>query len=178
MNAPAGLRPVVVLIGPPGSGKSSVAARLGERLGLDVLDTDEVLAQRAGMSIGEYFVDVGEAAFHTAEAKVVARAFAGAGGPGVVALGSGAVEGATERLRSYAAAGGIVVFLDVSLSAGVPRVGLNAPRSARVGNVRAQLAVLAAARRPVYLGCATMTIDTSDASVDEVTDQVLAALGS
>lgn len=161
--------PVLVLVGPPGAGKTSVGERLAARLGVPVTDTDAVLAEQAGRSVAELFIDVGEERFRELESAVVADAFAR---PGVLVLGSGAVEGATALLERYRAQGGTVVFLDVSLSAGMPRVGLNAPRTVTLGSPRAQFSSMAQQRRPLYAGHATAVIDTSGLGVDEVVDRV------
>ncbi|MFH5823256.1 shikimate kinase [Georgenia sp. AZ-5] len=166
-------RPAVVLVGPPGAGKSTVAALVAQRLGAAVTDTDALLAERAGRSVGELFVDVGEEVFRDLEQAAVAEAFAR---PGVVALGSGAVERGAALLAEYREAGGAVVFLDVSLAAGVPRVGLNAPRAVNLGSPRAQFSSMAAQRRPLYAAAATAVVDTSELTPDEVADAVLSQL--
>ncbi|GAA4424371.1 shikimate kinase AroK [Georgenia halophila] len=171
--------PVLVLVGPPGAGKSTVGRRAAERLGVGFVDTDELMAEQAGVPIGELIVDLGEEEFRAREAEAVAGVLAsgaGAGAGEVVALGSGAVPAATADLERCTAAGTVVVFLDVSLSAGVPRVGLNAPRSVALGSARGQFAAMARERRPGYTAVATHTVDTSERDVDEVVDAVLALL--
>ena len=113
--------------------------------------------------MGELFVDVGEERFRDLEDAVVAEALTA---PGVLALGSGAVEHAAPALERYRADGGTVVFLDVSLAAGMPRVGLNAPRSVTLGSPRALFSSMAAQRRPVYEAVASTVVDTSDLTVE------------
>jgi shikimate kinase len=179
MSTPTGSRPepqsdgtdapTLVLVGPPGAGKSTVGERLAARLGAAVTDTDAVLAEEAGRSIGELFIDVGEERFRELENAVVAQAFAR---PGILVLGSGAVEGASTLLGQFRAQGGTVVFLDVSLAAGMPRVGLNAPRTVTLGSPRAQFSSMAEQRRPLYAQHAAAVVDTSRLSIDEVVDQV------
>jgi shikimate kinase len=165
--------PSLVLLGAPGAGKSTVGALLAERLGVELLDTDDLLAARVGTDVGEFFLDVGEERFREVEAEVAAAAL---GRPGVVALGGGAVPGVAQRLEAYRADGGTVVFLDVSLAAAMPRVGLNAPRAVVVGSPRAQYATMANARRPVYAAAADAVVDTSSLSPTEVAEAVLAVL--
>ena len=166
--------PRVVLVGPPGAGKSTVGAVVAERLGVPFVDTDGLLAERGGAPVGDLIIDLGEDGFRTLEREVVADAL---GTDGVLALGSGAVEEAVPLLERYLAAGGTVVLLDVSMSVGVPRVGLNAPRSVALGSARAQFAAMAAARRPVYERVAATVVDTSTLTVGEVAERVLAAIG-
>lgn len=81
--------PVVVLVGPPGSGKSTVGRVLADRLGLAFRDTDADIEQLAGKPIPEIFVDEGEPHFRELEVRAV-RAAAETH-PGVLALGGGAV---------------------------------------------------------------------------------------
>lgn len=164
---------MLVLIGPPGAGKSTVGTLLAARLGVPFTDTDDLVAQRAGTSVGELLIDAGEARFREMEAEAVAEALTR---PGVLALGGGAVEGATDLLDRYRADGGRVVFLDVTLAAGMPRVGLNAPRSTTFGSPRAQFSTMAAQRRPAYEAAATGSVDTSDLTPEQVVEQVHALL--
>lgn len=81
------VRPTVVLIGPPGAGKSTVGARLAQKLGTEFVDTDALVEQTDGRTISDIFVEDGEPAFRRMEADAVARALDGVG---VVALGGGA----------------------------------------------------------------------------------------
>jgi len=64
----------IVLIGMPGSGKSSVGARLAELTGREAVDLDALIAAKAGMSIPEIFAGQGEAAFRALEREVTAEA--------------------------------------------------------------------------------------------------------
>ena len=64
----------IVLIGMPGSGKSSVGARLAELTGREAVDLDALIAEKAGMSIPEIFAGQGETAFRTLEREVTAEA--------------------------------------------------------------------------------------------------------
>jgi shikimate kinase len=157
------LGPRVVLVGPPGAGKSSVGRKLAERLRLSFCDTDEVVAERAGKPVADIFVDDGEAAFRALERDVVAESLATCSG--VLSLGGGAVLASeTRALLSHH----LVVFLDVGLSAAAARIGLGAGRPLLLGNVRGQLKALLDARRPVYVDIATSRVLTDDRTVDEV----------
>lgn len=168
--------PRVVLVGPPGAGKSSVARELGARLGLAVRDTDDDVEAVAGKPIAEVFVDDGEPAFRALERAAVARALAEH--DGVLALGGGAVlDGATQAaLEAYRAAGGMVVFLDVSLQAAAPRVGFNRSRPLLLGNPRARWQALMDERRPVYEAVSTACVLTDERTPAEVAGLVLKAL--
>lgn len=174
---PHNVMPRVVLAGPPGSGKSTVAAALGAATGWSVRDTDADVEARAGKPISDIFLDDGEPAFRALEREAVALAVTEH--DGVVALGGGAVLApeTQEVLASYAAAGGTVVFLDVSLAQAAPRVGFNVSRPLLLGNPRAQWQQLMTARRPVYEKVATLRVDTDELTPDGVAATILAALG-
>jgi len=165
------MSPVVVLIGPPGAGKSTVAAVLAERLGVPVRDTDADVEATAGKPIGDIFVDDGEPAFRELERAAVLAALAEHAG--VLALGGGAV---LNPLMEQALAGVPVVFLDVQITDAARRVGLNRDRPLLVGNPRAQWIKLMESRRPVYERAATVTVATDGITPEEVADQVIEAL--
>ncbi|WP_309134415.1 shikimate kinase [Cellulomonas sp.] len=169
-------RPRAVLVGPPGAGKSTVAAALARRWEVDVRDTDADVEQTAGKPIGEIFVDDGEPAFRALERDAVLAALAEHAG--VLALGGGAVLHPDTRaaLAAYRAGGGVVVFLDVSLAHAAPRVGLNRSRPLLLGNPRAQWQALMDARRPVYEEVASVRVLTDGLRPGDVAAAVEAAL--
>lgn len=159
---PSSSGPVVVLVGPPGAGKSTVGGHLAAELGLVLRDTDADVERAAGKSVAEVFVDDGEPRFRELEREAVVVALAEH--DGVLALGGGAVmDPLTEdALLAYRAAGGVVVFLDVSLASASPRVGLNQSRPLLLGNPRKQWLELMEARRGVYERVADHTVLTDD----------------
>ncbi len=174
--AAAPARPLVVLVGPPGAGKSSVARELGALLGAGVRDTDADVEATAGKSITDVFVEDGEPAFRAMERAAVLRALTEH--DGVLALGGGAVLDADVRaaLTAHRAAGGLVVFLDVSLTAAAPRVGFNRSRPLLLGNPRARWQALMDARRPVYEAVSGARVATDDLTPGEVAGAVAALL--
>lgn len=164
-------RPVVVLVGPPGAGKSSVGQAVAEALGTSFRDTDDDVAAAAGKTISEIFVDDGEPAFRSAERSAVAAALAEH--DGVLALGGGAV--VDEKTRAMLA-GHAVVFLDASLSVAVDRVGLARDRPLLLGSPRSQLKQLMDARRPLYEQVCVATVDTSEKTVRQAAEAIVSAL--
>jgi shikimate kinase len=162
------MAPVVVLIGSPGAGKTSVGRRVADALGVPFVDTDTLVEAQAGMSVSDIFVSLGEDEFRRLEAEVVARAVREQ--DGVVSLGGGAVmrEETREVLADQR-----VVWLRVSAADAANRVGLNTARPLLLGNVRATLASLLEQRNPVYAEVASSVVDTSGRSVREVTESVV-----
>lgn len=163
--------PRVVLVGPMGAGKTTLADLLAQRWGVAVRDTDADIVAAQGREISDIFVDDGEAAFRALEREAVARALAEH--DGVLSLGGGAV--LDEDTRALLA-DHTVVFLQVGLTDAVKRVGLGTSRPLLMGNVRSRVKALLDERTPIYASVATHTVDTDGRTPDEVADEVEALL--
>lgn len=169
MTGPA--RPRVVLVGPMGAGKTTVAGLLATAWGTTVRDTDHDVEAAEGRTISDIFVDSGEDAFRALERRAVAEALSQH--DGVLALGGGAVlDPATRELL----AGNQVVFLRVGLSDAVKRVGLGIARPLLLGNVRGRVKALLDERTPIYEAVATLVVDTDGRSPEDVAQEIRAAL--
>jgi shikimate kinase len=160
--------PRVVLVGLPGTGKSSVGAALARRLGVPFADSDQLIVQQTGRSVSEIFRHQGELAFRRLEADMIAEALVSF--DGVLALGGGAV--CTEEVRRDLLAGGVLV---VQLSAGqdelLRRMARSSHRPLLAGSAdlaAAKLAELAEARAGLYAEVASLTVDTGGRPVAEV----------
>jgi shikimate kinase len=103
----------IVLVGMPGSGKSSIGRRLAQHLGLEFIDADQEIEAAAGMSIGDIFAQHGEPYFRAGEARVIARLLDK--GPQVVATGGGAFVNADTRALVRARAVSVWLKADVDL---------------------------------------------------------------
>ena len=155
----------IVLIGAPGSGKSTVGVALAAHLQWPFVDTDALIELKESKKITDLFVDNGEEYFRSVEFSVLQEVLQEESA--VISLGGGAPisESAQEVLQSSKS---MIVFLDVSLSTAAPRVGFNRDRPLLLGNPRAQWQALSDQRRPIYEKLATQSIKVDDMSVDEI----------
>ncbi|MGO4634678.1 shikimate kinase [Streptomyces sp. 2RAF24] len=163
--------PLVVLVGPMGSGKSTVGALLAERLGAAYRDTDADIVATEGREISDIFVEDGEDHFRALERAAVRTAVTEH--EGILALGGGAVldEGTRALL-----AGLPVAYLSMDVEEAVRRVGLGAARPLLAVNPRRQWRELMDARRHLYTEVARVVVATDDRTPEEVADAVLDAL--
>jgi shikimate kinase len=167
-------RPVAVLVGFMGAGKSTVGAALARHLGVTLIDTDAEIVRRAGRPIPQIFTEDGEPAFRALEADVVADVLAHH--RGVVALGGGAVTTlqVRELLRGHA-----VVHLDVTPEAGWTRVrGSDRPllRGDDESEAEQRYRDLHARRAALYRSVTVHRVDTTAGTADAVARRVVAAL--
>lgn len=163
--------PRLVIIGPPGAGKSTVGALVAERLAAAFLDTDAAIEADEDRTIAEIFITDGEDAFRALERDKVRRTLADE--PGVVALGGGAP---MDPVIQDALVGQTVVFLDVGIADAAKRVGFDTSRPLLAVNPRATWTALMAQRRPVYERLATVTVDTAGRSAEDVAEEVVRAV--
>ncbi|MGH8827889.1 MAG: shikimate kinase [Jiangellaceae bacterium] len=162
------MSPRVILVGPPGAGKSTVGALVAGRLGMAFRDTDTDVEQKAGKAIAEIFIDDGEAVFREFERAAVVAALDEH--DGVLALGGGAIgDPATRELLRER----LVVFLDDGLADAASRVGFNRDRPLLLESPRAQLKRLLDERRPLYVDVADITVATGGKSPDDVAEEVI-----
>ena len=164
--------PLVVLVGPPGVGKSTVGRLLAKRFDVEFRDTDHDIEAQTGSSVADLFVTEGESHFRGLERDAVAEALRTH--PGVLALGGGAV---TDPATRQSLVGHRVVFLDVGLADAMRRLGMNRSRPLLLGNVRQQWLQLMEQRRPLYLEVATVALSTDGRTAKDVAREVEATLG-
>lgn len=159
----------ILLIGPPGAGKSTIARALAEDLGLRFIDTDKLIEKQTGKTITDIFVVDGEPHFREIELQTLRDVLALKSA--VISLGGGApisqdAQDAIKQSHSH------TVFLDVSLATAAPRVGFNRDRPLLLGNPRAQWQALSDSRRPIYEMLADDAIKVDDMSVDQVVAEI------
>ena len=169
--------PLVVLIGPPGAGKSAVGPLLAGRLGVEFRDTDADVGAAAGKPVSDIFIENGEEAFRELERSAAARALDEHGTlrtrGGVLALGSGAVLDA--GIRSLLE-GLPIVYLSADFATVARRTGLDRPRVIVPGNPRGRLRAMLDERAAVYQRIAAVTVPTDDLDPDELADQIAAEI--
>jgi shikimate kinase len=159
--------PVLVLVGPPGAGKTTVGRIVASRRGVEFRDSDQDVEAADGRSVSDIFLYDGEAAFRQLESAAIRVALADH--DGVLALGGGALgDHETRELL----AGHRVVFLDVGLPDAAARIGLNRDRPLLLGNPRAQLKIMLDERRPLYEQVAVGTVPTDHLDAETVADRV------
>ncbi len=164
--------PPVILIGPPGAGKTTVGAALAARLGVCFTDTDAVVEAIAGKPVSDIFVTDGEPEFRRLERAAVATTLGGS--DGVIGLGGGAVMDAETRARL---AGQRVVYLQTGFTELAKRVGLDHARPLLIGtNPRAQLKALLERRLPVYDSLAWLTVGTDGRHPEEIAAEIAAVV--
>lgn len=167
------MTPRAVLVGLPGTGKSTSGRRLAKVLAVPFADSDDLVEAATGRTVRAIFAESGEAAFRAAERDAIAAAMRDF--DGVLSLGGGAVGDPATR--------------DVLAGSGVPIVLLHAPPAtllARVGDGRtrpllradpaARLAALTVEREPVYESLATIRADTEGRSPGQVAAHIAARL--
>lgn len=164
-------KPRAVLVGPPGSGKTTIGRALAERWGVGFRDTDADIEAGAGKPVSDIFLVDGEEHFRSLERAAVAQALQEH--DGVLSLGGGAILDADTRAGLT---GHTVLFLDVDLDSAVKRVGMARDRPLLLGNPRTQLGQLMKERRPHYEAVATVIAQTSGRSPAEVVDEIAAVL--
>jgi shikimate kinase len=167
----------LVLIGYRGTGKTTVARLVAERLEWPWFDTDAEIEARAGKSIADIFADEGEAAFRDWESQVVAdlagreRCVLALGGGAVMRPGTRAViasQSKTVWLRALPETLWRRIQNDQSTAG-------RRPNLTSAGGITEIIATLDA-RNPVYRQCAEWEVDTEGKSPAEVTDAILAQL--
>jgi shikimate kinase len=167
------MSPKAVLIGLPGTGKTSAGRQLAKRLDVPFADSDDLVEQRAGRSVRAIFEHDGEAGFRQAEAELIGAALTAF--DGVLALGGGAVLAAETR-EALAVSGVPVVWLRAELPTLALRVGRAQDRPLLTGDPVGRLAALAEERQPLYENVATVVINTDGRPVKRVAAVIEMAL--
>lgn len=165
--------PVAVLIGMPGAGKTRVGGEVAQMLGVRFTDSDEVIEQRAGMRITEYFSEYGEPKFRELESQVIADLLHTAGG--IVSLGGGApmTESVRRNLQKYISQGGKVVYLQADPQEAMERARRGGNRPMLAGDADARWRALYEERDPVFDAVANVHVHTRGSSPQHAARKVM-----
>lgn len=162
------MRRPLVLVGLPGSGKSTAGALAAADLGVPFVDLDVAIEAEAGKSVPRIFAEDGEPAFRATESRLGQQYLSGP--PCVLAPGGGFILGAANRERLGAA---LVVYLQVSPSEAARRLGPVPDRPLLAGYVPAlRLRQLLERRESLYRE-AGQAVMTDGRSPREVADLVV-----
>ncbi|TDZ89922.1 shikimate kinase [Mycobacteroides salmoniphilum] len=166
------MSPKAVLVGLPGSGKSTIGRRLAKALDVNIYDTDNGIETAAGRSIADIFAADGEPEFRRIEESVIRQALDQQ--DGVVSLGGGAV--LTPGVRE-ALAGHTVVYLEISAAEGIRRTGGSVVRPLLAGPDRAEkYHALMSQRVPLYREIATIKVNTDRRNPGAVVRMIVSRL--
>ena len=163
----------VILIGPPGSGKTSIGKQVAKMTNSVFTDTDHEIETKVGKSITNIFLEDGESFFREREKEIVIQTIKDK--TGVISLGGGSVldsevQKILENLKEE------VVYLEVTISNAAPRVGFNKDRPLLAGNPRAKWQELMEARRPIYERLAGRKVSTDNRKPNEVAAEIAKAV--
>ena len=167
------MAPRIILIGPMGSGKTTIGKSLAQKLSLEFRDTDSVIERREQKTVSQIFIEDGEDAFRAIEREVLKEELQGS--DTVLALGGGAPI-SVEAQSALQASDSHVVYLDISLANVAPRIGFNRDRPLLLNNPRGQWQTLMEARRPIYESVADTVVDVNKRSQSEIVAQILEVL--
>lgn len=163
----------IFLIGPMGAGKSTIGRQLAQMLGMNFIDSDAVIEERAGADI-EWIFDVeGEEGFRKREEKIINELTQQQG----IVLSTGGGSILSKNNRNVLSARGVVIYLETSIDKQVERTQKDKKRPLlREENHYEILQELAKIRNPLYEEIADITYSTNDKSVKIVATNIIELL--
>lgn len=163
----------VYLIGPMGSGKTTVGQRVAALLGLEFLDCDHELEARTGASVALIFDVEGETGFRERETRMLSELTARKGI--LLATGGGVI--LREENRRLLADSGLVVYLNTSVQQQLRRLGRDRSRPLlQTPDRRAKLLRLAEERNPLYREIADIEFPAQNRALDAVAKDLAGAI--
>lgn len=160
----------IFLVGPMGSGKTTVGRALARRIGFEFFDSDREIESRCGVDIPTIFDYEGEAGFRDREQRVIDELTAV---PGIVlATGGGAI--LREVNRTHLATRGHVILLKVDIKEQLRRVAFDTNRPLlKTEDPEARLKALMLEREPIYKAVAHVEISTDSRRMYHVVGRIL-----
>jgi shikimate kinase len=162
-----------VIFGAPGSGKSSIAQRVGNILDLPHYDSDSLIEANTGKKISEIFLEDGESVFREMEAKLTLELLEK--DVGVISLGGGAVIDPQVRM-ALENSGAVLVYLRINADTAAKRVGFNQARPLLLINPRKQWQELMEKRTPIYESINALVFDNNGDNATEAANNLILEL--
>lgn len=164
----------IVLIGFMGAGKTTVSKELAAALNTRVVDMDDVLVERIGQPISEYFEEHGEASFREHETNLLKEAL---NGDSIIATGGGVIlQPENQKVLSDK----LVVYLKAHANILVQRIREDKVniRPLAIKNDDGDLKRLFFSREKLYEKLAKITVDTSGKSPQEIVAEIIQQVAS
>jgi len=164
----------IILVGPMGSGKTTIGRRLSERLTLDFFDSDHEIVNITGVSIDHIFDVEGEKGFRNRESDVLKKLCSM---PNIVlATGGGAV--ILKENRKLMKKAGSIIYLSSSVDQILRRTAKSKTRPLleKSNNRRKTITDIIEARDPLYREVSSHIIDTNGKKLNVVIDEIIEAL--
>jgi shikimate kinase len=167
----------LILIGYRGTGKTTIAQKLGEHLQIPVFDSDAEIEHHAGKSITDIFAQDGETEFRNIEESVIAEILQrNELNPFVLATGGGAILRPATRCRLKKA--GRVLWLTAAPETIVQRIQLDPASGTMRPNLTSltpleEIIALLEKRNPLYSETAHDIIETDSLNINEITNRIL-----
>ena len=161
----------IFLVGPMGAGKSTIGRQLAQMLGMEFIDTDAEIEQRAGADISWIFDVEGEDGFRKREERIINELTQKQGI--VLSTGGGAI--VSKDNRNYLSARGIVIYLETTVEKQYQRTQRDKKRPLlqNVEDPRQVLEDLAKVRNPLYEEVADIILPTDDQSAKVMASQIV-----
>lgn len=163
----------IYLVGPMGSGKTTIGNRLAQKLGLAFYDSDQEIETRSGASVSLIFEIEGESGFRKRENHMLRELCALDGV--LVATGGGAVM--NQANRDLLRKSGVVIYLRASVGQQLERLGRDRTRPLlQTRNKESKLAALAEERNPLYEEMADLIFPAKNRNIDNTVNQLYEAV--
>ncbi|PVX31682.1 shikimate kinase [Pasteurella langaaensis DSM 22999] len=161
----------IFLVGPMGAGKSTIGRQLAQQLGMEFIDSDAEIEERAGADISWIFDLEGEEGFRKREERIINELTQKQGI--VLSTGGGAV--LSKDNRNYLSARGIVIYLETTVDKQFERTQRDKKRPLLQGaeDPRKVLEDLAKVRNPLYEEVADITLPTDEQSAKLMANQII-----
>lgn len=182
---PAKMR-IIALSGFMGAGKSTVGYELSRRLSCGFIDLDLFIEENEGMAIPDIFAKEGENGFRKRETECLAKAISASSGAGrlILSLGGGTLT--VRESREIVKENSYCIYLEASAQTLASRLEAEAEGRPMLQQKRAsgkpealyqRISGLLSVRRPVYEGCADLTVCTDDLDISGTAEMIISRLG-